>query len=204
MLHKDYDYDEIADKIFFPIYGVIADSIIEKTQITDGQLIDIGCGGGHLGLTLMQKTNLKGTLVDIKDAAIEIALQRAKEWGLADRVDATVQDVHNMEFDDGFADLIISRGSMIFWEDQEKAFREIYRVLAPGGRTYIGTGLGNTAVREQIRAKMKKKDPNWPKNIHKNSKALSTDQYKKMFSDWGLDFEIIDNKDQGRWIILKK
>ena len=93
---------------------------------------------------------------------------------------------------------------MIFWSDQERAFREIYRILAPGGRTYVGTGLGSTELREQIRARMKAADPGWPRRQRENSKALSTPAYRALFAQLGWDFEILENEEQGRWIILRK
>ena len=47
MKHPDYDYDEIADNIFFPIYDRIAEQIIDATDVRNGKMLDIGCGGGR-------------------------------------------------------------------------------------------------------------------------------------------------------------
>ena len=44
MKHPDYDYDEIADNIFFPIYDRIAEQIIDATDVRNGKMLDIGCG----------------------------------------------------------------------------------------------------------------------------------------------------------------
>ena len=52
-----------------------------------------------------------------------------------------LNDAESMPFEDNFADLIVSRGSMFFWNDQTKVFKEIYRVLKPNGMAYIGCGL---------------------------------------------------------------
>ncbi len=124
---SDFKFDYIAQNIFFPIYDIIADDILARTQSTEGKLIDIGCGGGHLGLSLMKKTHHKGYFVDVNETALKIARDRAEEWGLADRAVFIRQDVHEMDFQNDFADLIISRGSYIFWKDIEKAFLKIYR-----------------------------------------------------------------------------
>lgn len=66
MKHPDYDYDEIADNIFFPIYDRIAEQIIDATDVRSGKMLDIGCGGGHLGFAVMEKTELEGYFADIK------------------------------------------------------------------------------------------------------------------------------------------
>lgn len=203
MIHPDYDYDEIADKIFFPIYDTISDRIIEKCGITRGKMLDIGSGGGHLGFALMEKTELEGYMADIKEAAVEIASMRAGERGLSERTQCGVQDVHCMTLEDNWADIIISRGSYLFWSNQEKAFKEIYRVLAPGGMTYIGAGLGSKEQHEVIHRKMVERNPNWESPCRKDNFALDTEEYEAMFSSFGWDFEIIDG-DEGRWMIIRK
>ena len=70
MKHPDYDYDEIADNIFFPIYDRIAEQIIDATDVRNGKMLDIGCGGGHLGFAVMEKTELEGYFADIKNAPV--------------------------------------------------------------------------------------------------------------------------------------
>ena len=62
-----FEYDNIADKIFLPIYDVITDDIIKYTNITAGKVLDIGCGGGHLGLTLLKKGDFQVDLCDINE-----------------------------------------------------------------------------------------------------------------------------------------
>lgn len=203
MKHPDYEYDEIADKVFFPIYDRISDQIIERCGIREGRMLDIGSGGGHLGFAVMEKTQLEGHFGDIQPAALEIAQVRAKERGLERRSSFYEADVHEMPFSDGFADLIISRGSYLFWKDQEKAFQEIYRVLAPGGKTYIGSGLGSAAQREEIHRKMDELYGGWESPKNKPNSALTVEEYHAMFQRFGWDYEIVDD-DEGCWFIIKK
>jgi ubiquinone/menaquinone biosynthesis C-methylase UbiE len=70
-----------------------------------------------------------------------------------------------MPFPDNFADLIVSRGSVFFWEDKVGAFEEIYRVLKPNGRTYIGGGFGTAELREKVMREMKKMISEWKKGV---------------------------------------
>lgn len=201
---EEYEYDAIAEKIFFPIYDIIADHIIETTGIKTGKVLDIGCGGGHLGLTLLKKTDLEGCFFDINHLAIGIAKKRALDWQLDRRTYFSIQDVHEMTYDENTFDLIISRGSMGFWENQEIAFKEIYRVLAPGGKTYIGSGLGNFETKKKIKKAMQKVEPDWPENLKKKLKSLTTKGYEELFTDLGFDFTVIENSEQGRWFVIEK
>lgn len=197
-------YDEIAEHIFYPIYADIAKSILERTGITGGKMLDIGCGGGHMGFAVMKMSSFYGSFVDIRPEAIEITTSRAKSLGLEDHCHFKSMDVHHLEFTDNTFDLIISRGSMPFWDNQLDAFREIYRVLAPGGKAYIGGGLGNAKLQESIRKKMEEKGNREFHKSRKNSKALPTARYIELFDTLSSSYEVIENTGEGRWFIFGK
>lgn len=201
---KGYDYDQIAEGIFAPLFPVVADRIIKHTGVTRGKMLDIGCGGGHLGYTLMKMTDLSGTFVDILPEAVDICRRRGEQWGLAPRSEAVVGNVHSLPFGDDAFDLIISRGSIGFWGAYENAFREIHRVLAPTGKTFIGSGLGNAETRREINRKMKERDPDWPHSIKKRQHLVPTEDFRAIFDDIGFSYEIIEGEDEGRWFILSK
>jgi SAM-dependent methyltransferase len=48
-----------------------------------------------------------------------------------------------MPLPDNSADLVVSRGSIFFWDSPAKGLQEVYRVLRPGGHAYIGGGAGS-------------------------------------------------------------
>lgn len=62
-----------------------------------------------------------------------IAKQNIENEGLNHQIFPLIADIHELPFKEGFTDLIISRGSMFFWEDKKQCFREIYHVLKPYG-----------------------------------------------------------------------
>jgi len=67
-------------------------------------------------------------------------------------------DAQYLPFRDNYADVIVSRGSFQFWDDKQKAFSEIYRVLKPGGIAYIGRGFSDNLpvdIARKIRARQK-------------------------------------------------
>ncbi|OPZ05468.1 MAG: hypothetical protein BWZ10_03040 [candidate division BRC1 bacterium ADurb.BinA364] len=68
-------------------------------------------------------------------------LARAAEEGLGGRVSAIFADAQALPFRDGYARIVVSRGSLQFWGDLKLGLSEVYRTLAPGGAAFIGRGL---------------------------------------------------------------
>ena len=80
---------------------------------------------------------------DIAPSSFPKAAGKASEEGVGDRISLQLADVHALPYRDNYADIFVSRGSFHFWDNHEKAFAEIYRVLKPGGTAYIGRGLSD-------------------------------------------------------------
>ncbi len=204
MNKKAYEFDEIANGPFFPIYPVIAQQIKDKTKISSGRCLDIGSGGGHLGLSLAQITSLEVVLLDKLEDALDIASRRANSWGLSARASTLLGDVQQIPLQDNTINLCISRGSVWFWENQKKGFEEIYRVLANGGMAYIGGGFGNEELRKQVDKKMKERDSEWPKNRNQFVEGNTVKHFTEVLYKAGIsNFEITDD-DKGIWVVFKK
>ena len=204
MENTKVDFDYIAENIFFPIYPVIADQIITKTKITSGNCLDIGCGGGHLGLFVAKQSKMNVTLFDKSKDALENAKNRISNWNLNENVSTLIGDVHEIPFGMNSFQLIVSRGSLWFWENPKKAFSEIYRVLSPDGYAYIGGGFGNELLRKEIYEKMKEIDDDWPNSRKKFTEGNTIEKFNDILIDIGIkNFEITDTE-KGLWIIIKK
>lgn len=202
---NDYEYAEVANGIFAPIFEPIAQLLLRETGIRKGKMLDIGCGVGHLGLTVLKHRPFSATFVDIHPEAVKLCLAKAGEWQLKYLVDEVLlADVHELPFADNSFDLVISRGSSGFWKDTPLAFSEIYRVLAPGGKTFIGSGLGNRETRDAVNAQMKKIRPDWPDCVKRKQNQISTEEYCALFTEKGWPHRVYANPDEGRWFILEK
>lgn len=204
MDERAYDYDIIADHIFAPIYPDIARAIVERTGIRAGRLLDVGCGAGHMGFAVMDLGDFTADFCDISPRAVELARQRVPERGYAGAVTVHIADVHALPFPDRSFDLIISRGSIPFWDNQAKAITELYRVLKPAGLAYIGGGLGGKAHIERIRKLADEKAFGFRTRSGGNSKWLSREEYIALFEQLGCSYQMIQNPDEGRWLIFGK
>ncbi|KNY25173.1 class I SAM-dependent methyltransferase [Pseudobacteroides cellulosolvens] len=204
MKSKAYEFDEIANGTFLPIYPIIAQQIKEKTGIDTGKCLDIGSGGGHLGLSMAQITKMNIIFLDKLNDALEIASKRAHNWGLAKRTTTLLGDVLNIPLEDRSVDLCISRGSVWFWQDQKKGFEEIYRILVDGGMAYIGGGFGNKELKEEIDRKMKLRDSEWPRSREKYVEGNTVQHFTTILNGLGIsNFEVSDDE-KGIWVIFRK
>ena len=154
-------FDTIARGPFAPVYPLLASQILARSAITSGVCLDLGSGGGYLGLALAFRSRLRVCLLDESEDMKAIAERNIEELQLTSRVVAICGDVHNIPLKSGSVNLVVSRGSIYFWDDLAQVLREIWRVLAPGGQVCIGGGFGSKELREEIIRKMREKEPDW-------------------------------------------
>ncbi|OPX95286.1 MAG: Dimethylglycine N-methyltransferase [Syntrophorhabdus sp. PtaU1.Bin002] len=200
-------YDETARGINAPMYAYYAQKIKEKTGITKGVCIDVGSGGGYLGLALAKITDLDFIFLDISADMLEKAKLHIVEDGLQKRAKTLLADVHSIPLADGSANLVISRGSIPFWKDPAKALKEIYRVLAPGGKAYIGGGRGTPEIQAQIAAKRKELGSDRPGDKAPRDGGpgrIPQRNYDEILKATGITKYALNKGDDGMWIQMWK
>ncbi len=145
-----------------PVYAPLAEEITQQFDLVqkEGIGIDLGGGPGTLIIELCRRTKLHWINADINPYFFPYFYEQADKLGFGHRVSSIFADAQALPFRTNYADIVVSRGSYRFWEDKEKAFREIYRVLKPGGTAYIGRGFSENLpvnIAKSIRAKQGKK-----------------------------------------------
>jgi ubiquinone/menaquinone biosynthesis C-methylase UbiE len=128
--------------------------------------------------------------------------------GLDERTEVLQGHAEDIPLPDCATDLAISRGSVFFWENLVQAFKEIHRVLTPGGVGYIGGGFGSSKLRETVTRtwQVYKRDPSvWQENMRRNLGPDAPRKYQAALKDAAIrDHEIIHNQEVGLWIVIKK
>jgi ubiquinone/menaquinone biosynthesis C-methylase UbiE len=97
-----------------------------------GLVVDIGCGPGFLATAVSRRyPTAKVTGLDNNDEMINIARHtwQSQQYG----IEFIKADAHCLPFADGTVDFIVSSLSLHHWTDAAIVFREIRRVLKPGG-----------------------------------------------------------------------
>lgn len=200
-------FDTMAREIFAPAYPLIAAQAVERTGIREGVCLDIGCGGGYLGLALAQTTGLFVRFFDQSGEMLDIVRGNIASRGLGNRTDTLSGNAESIPLPDGSVNLAISRGSVFFW-DRVPAFREIHRVLAPGGMSYIGGGFGSAEVKAEIDRKMAGRSHDgspWQEWVTKRLGPDAPAAFEKELRSAGVeDFAIDRSDDKGLWIIIRK
>ncbi|MGD9948491.1 MAG: class I SAM-dependent methyltransferase [Desulfobulbus sp.] len=201
-------FDTIARTVFAPVYPVIADQIIDHTGITSGTCLDVGCGPGHLGATLACKTELYLLFFDQSREMLELCERTIDEKGLRGRAGLLPGDIGSIALPDGSVDLIISRGSIFFWDDLPQAFREIHRVLTPGGKTFIGGGFGSVALKQSIRNQMAARNQGKDQFGQKMRTNLGPEMRRRFEECLQAaeinNFTILQDEEIGLWIMMHK
>lgn len=196
-------FDRIVREVFAPIYPVIAEQIVTATAITDGRCLDAGCGTGALGIALANITDMHITFFDQSEEMLNLSSQYATLNDLDNRSSFIQGDIHTIPLPDEDVHLVISRGSSPFWNDWHQAYREILRILKPGGMAYIGGGFGNGDLREKIIATMNENNPNWRNSFKDRIKPEREALPGILDALAPSSYQIIDDE-SGFWAVITK
>jgi SAM-dependent methyltransferase len=93
----------------------------------DKIVVDIGCGPGNLGASLLGRCGTPRLLigVDVSRGALEMAQETGYTTVLA--------DAQELPFVDGFADIVTINASLHHCDDMAKMLAEAARIVKPGG-----------------------------------------------------------------------
>jgi ubiquinone/menaquinone biosynthesis C-methylase UbiE len=116
--------------------GKATDKMIEMAGISVGHhVLDVAAGAGEQSITTAKKVGSTGYVLatDISSNILEFAQQMAQQEGL-NNIETKVMDGENLTIPDATFDAVISRVGLIYFPDQQRALKEMLRVLKRGGK----------------------------------------------------------------------
>jgi ubiquinone/menaquinone biosynthesis C-methylase UbiE len=116
--------------------------ILGAANITaQDRVLDLGCGIGNILIALVERTAFAQPAVgvDVSPALIELGQREVHRAGLDDRIRLQVALATSLPFEDSAFDVIVTSHVLKHLDDEAllTSFREVVRVLRPGGRLLL-------------------------------------------------------------------
>ena len=108
--------------------------ILRNVDVADKTVLDIG--GGIAGLAIMIASELAPSKVigiDIESFLIQKGTENVVAAKLSDLIILQLVSVGSLPFADESFDIVFSKDSLIHVEDKSELYKEVLRVLKPGG-----------------------------------------------------------------------
>ncbi|CAA9199216.1 bifunctional demethylmenaquinone methyltransferase/2-methoxy-6-polyprenyl-1,4-benzoquinol methylase UbiE [Flavobacterium collinsii] len=128
------NYDNLNRVISFGIDTKWRKKVLKIVSDTKPKIIlDIATGTGDLAI-LMSQTNAEKIIgLDISAGMLEVGKKKVQAKGLSNTIDLVLGDSEKIPFDDNYFDAITVGFGVRNFENLEKGFAEILRVLKPNG-----------------------------------------------------------------------
>lgn len=144
------ELDRIPDGAIESFAGV--GWFFDLAEAREGEtVVDLGSGSGMDAFFAALRVGPTGRVVgvDMTDAQLEKADRLRAQHGL-DHVTFRSGRIEQLPVEDASVDVVISNGVINLTPDKDRVFREVARVLRPGGRLAIADIVTDTALTDAI------------------------------------------------------
>lgn len=130
------------------------------SYMPDKQTLDYCCGNGEIALEMASRGAKSVVGIDISPVAVNNANNIANEKGFGDRCKFKVMDAEKTEFSENSFDVIHEYGALHHLE-LNAAFKELARILKPGGKVVCTEALRHNPVIHWYRGKTPQLRTDW-------------------------------------------
>ena len=117
--------------------------ITRDTDLTGKSVLDIGCGTGGPSVLLAREMGAASIVaVDVEAHLLVQAAKNAEIAGVGHKIDYRLVEAGPLPLEDEGFDVVFSKDALVHIADKGGLFREVLRVLRPGGRFLASDWLG--------------------------------------------------------------
>jgi SAM-dependent methyltransferase len=137
--------------------GLSCGDPVAFSQLREGDVVvDLGSGSGKDVFLAAQRVGPTGRVVGVDMTPEMVALARQNAETFSQRtglrnVEFREGQIENLPIDDASADVVISNCVINLSPDKPRVFREVYRVLKPGGRMVVSDIVLNRDLPARVR-----------------------------------------------------
>jgi SAM-dependent methyltransferase len=137
---SELSYHDFAAYLGVPLFQFgglkVTEDLLRRCGLNDkSTVLEVGCGTGFMACRLAEEWGSRVVGVDSSSRMIEFARERAKRQKVEDRVTFEVADACDLPYEANLFDVVFTQFVTVFL-DKNKALREYFRVVKPGG--YFG------------------------------------------------------------------
>lgn len=130
-------------------WGQKPKSLLERMGLESGmRVLEVGCGPGFFAIPASELLGGEGMVyaLDPNAGMVQILREKARRRGLRN-IETIVASAEETGLDDDSIDFIYMVDTLHHIEQKERAFKELHRVLTPGGYVVIAdTHMGATEI----------------------------------------------------------
>lgn len=126
--------------------------VLERAAIAEGDVVlDVGAGTGLIAFGALDRVGDTGRVIfsDVSAALLDECRRQAGDDPRCSFVRASADDL--AEIGDASVDVVTTRSVLMYLPDKAAGFRELARVLRPGGRLAIFEPINSFVMRQEAR-----------------------------------------------------
>jgi ubiquinone/menaquinone biosynthesis C-methylase UbiE len=178
--------------------------IVAKTGVYSGKCLELSAGVGYLGFALSESTMLDVYLLENNHDAIIQARNHIARSELSDRINLIKGSICKIPLVNESMDLVTSKKSIFSWNNRVAIFKEVYRVLAPGGVACFCGGFESEDIKFQVNARLAKYNPKLASLVNGRVYSNHYQNFEKVLEQTGIPLYEINCQANGMWIVFSK
>ncbi|HEY3355522.1 MAG TPA: methyltransferase domain-containing protein [Polyangia bacterium] len=128
-------------------------SALDRAAVQPGEvLVDLGCGRGQDVIRAAGRVGAAGAAIGVDLSEEMLARARASVPPFLRNVRFVQSDLAPLALDDAAADAVVSNCTINHAPDKAAVYREVHRVLRPGGRVVVADVIAETELPAAVRA----------------------------------------------------